>query len=56
MLVQDEGLDIVIDTLDFAGVTTDVKTTILTATSFDQAQATPGSAIEMYDESYISSF
>ena len=52
MLVQDEGLDIVIDTLDFAGVTTDVKTTILTATSFDQAQATPGSAIEMYDESY----
>ncbi len=52
MLVQDEGLDIVIDTLDFAGVTTDVKTTILTATSFDQAQATPGSAIEMYDEAY----
>ena len=52
MLVQDEGLDIVIDTLDFAGVTTDVKTTILTATSFDQGQATPGSAIEMYDESY----
>ena len=52
MLVQDEGLDIVIDTLDFAGVTTDVKTTILTATSFDQAQATAGSAIELYDESY----
>ncbi len=52
MLVQDEGLDIVIDTLDFAGVTTDVKTTILTATSFDQSQATPGSAIELYDESY----
>ena len=52
MLVQDEGLDIVIDTLDFAGVTTDVKTTILTATSFDQKQATAGSAIELYDESY----
>ena len=52
MLVQDEGLDIVIDTLDFAGVTTDVNTTKFTATSFDQSQTTPGSAIEMYDELY----
>ena len=46
MLVQDEGLDIVIDTLDFADVTTDVNTTKFVATSFDQGQATPGSAIE----------
>jgi flagellin len=52
MLVQDEGLDILIDSVDFAGVTTDVNTTKFTATSFDQAQATPGSAIEIYDEAY----
>ena len=51
MLVQDEGLDIVIDTLDFAGVA-DANTTKFTATSFDQSQTTPGSAIEMYDEHY----
>ena len=50
MLVQDEGLDIVIESLDFAGVTTDVDTTKFTATSYDLSQTTPGSAIEMYDE------
>ena len=38
MLVQDEGLDIVIENVDFAGVTTNVNTTKFVATSFDQAQ------------------
>ena len=51
MLVQDEGLDIVIDGVDFAGVA-NANTTKFTATSFDQAQATPGSAIEVLDEDY----
>jgi len=51
MLVQDEGLDIVIDGVDFAGVA-NVNTTKFTATSYDQAQATPGSAIEVLDEDY----
>ena len=49
MLVQDEGLDIVIENVDFAGVTTNVNTTKFVATSFDQAQATAGSAIDIHD-------
>ena len=48
MLVQDEGLDIVIENVDFAGVTTNVNTTKFVATSFDQAQATAGTAIEVF--------
>ena len=47
MLVQDEGLDIVIENVDFAGVTTNVNTTKFVATSFDQAQATAGTAIDI---------
>lgn len=52
MLVQDEGLDIVIEGVDFAGVTTDVNTTKFTATSYDQKQETAGSAIAVHDEAY----
>ena len=52
MLVQDEGLDILIDNVDFAGVTTDVNTTKFTATSFDQGQDVSGTAIEVNDEAY----
>ena len=52
MLVQDEGLDIVIENVDFAGVTTNVNTTKFVATSFDQAQATAGSAIDIHDSAY----
>ena len=52
MLVQDEGLDIVIENVDFADVTTNVNTTKFVATSFDQAQATAGSAIDIHDSAY----
>ena len=52
MLVQDEGLDIVIENVDFAGVTTNVNTTKFVATSFDQAQSTAGSAIDIHDSAY----
>ena len=52
MLVQDEGLDIVIENVDFADVTTNVNTTKFVATSFDQAQAVAGSAIDIHDSSY----
>ena len=38
MLVQDEGLDIVIENVDFADVTTNVATTKFTATSLDHKQ------------------
>ncbi len=52
MLVQDEGLDIVIENVDFADVTTNVNTTKFVATSFDQSQTTAGSAIDIHDSSY----
>ena len=52
MLVQDEGLDIVIENVDFAGVTTDVDTTRFVATAFDQAQATAGTSVSITDSSY----
>ena len=52
MLVQDEGLDIVIENVDFADVTTNVNTTKFVATSFDQSQTTAGSAIDIHDSAY----
>ena len=52
MLVQDEGLDIVIENVDFADVTTNVNTTKFVATSLDKAQATAGSAIDIHDSAY----
>ena len=52
MLVQDEGLDIVIENVDFADVTTNVATTKFTATSLDHKQETAGTAVEIHDSSY----
>ena len=52
MLVQDEGLDIVIENVDFAGVTTNVDTTRFVATAMDQAQATSGTSVSITDSSY----
>ena len=52
MLVQDEGLDIVIENVDFAGVTTNVDTTRFVATAMDQAQATAGTSVSITDSSY----
>lgn len=52
MLVQDEGLDIVIENVDFADVTTNVATTKFTATAFDHKQSVAGSAIAIHDSSY----
>ena len=51
MLVQDEGLDIVIENVDFAGVTTNVDTTRFVATAMDQAQATAGTSVSITDSS-----
>ena len=52
MLVQDEGLDIVLENIDFADVTTNVNTTKFVATSFDKSQSTAGSAIDIHDSAY----
>ena len=52
MLVQDEGLDVVLEILIFADVTTSVNTTKFVATSFDKAQSTAGSAIDIHDSTY----
>ena len=49
MLVQDEGHDIVIENLDFAGVTTDVNTTKMTATGYNFKQDTAGSTMNITD-------
>ena len=51
MLVQDEGLDIVIENVDFADVTTNVNTTKF-ATAFDQSQTTAGTTVDIHDSSY----
>ncbi len=52
MLVQDEGLDIVIENVDFADVTTNVNTTKFQATAFDQSQTTAGTTVDIHDSSY----
>ena len=51
MLVQDEGLDIVIENVDFADVTTNVNTTKFQVTTFDQSQ-TAGTTVDIHDSSY----
>ena len=54
VLVQDEGEDIVIENVDFAGVTTDVSTTAFTATGTNFKQDTDGTSITITDSSNTS--
>ena len=52
VLVQDEGYDIVIEGVDFAGVTTNVNTTKFQATGMNFKQDTTGTTVDITDEDY----
>lgn len=52
VLVQDEGYDIVVEGVDFAGVTTNVDTTKFVATGLNFKQDVLGTAVDIHDEQY----